>query len=53
MAVADGGGHSLALRRDGTVIGWGNNDSGQIMALASLTNIVAVAAGGSQPGAAP
>jgi len=45
--VADGGGHSLALRRDGTVIGWGNNDSGQIMSLAGLTNIVAVAAGGS------
>ena len=29
-AIAGGGSHSLALKNDGTVIGWGNNDYGQI-----------------------
>jgi len=29
VAVAAGGGHSLALPRSGTVFGWGANDSGQ------------------------
>jgi len=39
-------GHSLALRADGTVVGWGNNDYGQTNSPASATNVVAIAAGG-------
>jgi trimeric autotransporter adhesin len=38
--------HNLALRADGTVIGWGQNSYGQTTAPASATNIVAIAAGG-------
>jgi alpha-tubulin suppressor-like RCC1 family protein len=29
VAIAASGGHALALKRDGTVIGWGSNKSGQ------------------------
>jgi alpha-tubulin suppressor-like RCC1 family protein len=29
VAIAAGDGHSLALKRDGTVVGWGYNDVGQ------------------------
>ena len=29
VAIAGGGGHSLALRADGTVVAWGNNYFGQ------------------------
>jgi alpha-tubulin suppressor-like RCC1 family protein len=44
MMVAGGGNHSLALRTDGTVIAWGNNQSGQTNVPASVTNVVAIAA---------
>lgn len=44
-AVAAGTYHSLALRRDGTVMGWGDNGYGECTIPASVTDIVAVAAG--------
>ena len=30
VAIAAGGSHSLALKKDGTVLAWGNNKSGQL-----------------------
>jgi trimeric autotransporter adhesin len=44
-AVAVGGAHSLALRTDGTVVGWGDNSFGQIGIPPGVTNIMAIAAG--------
>jgi alpha-tubulin suppressor-like RCC1 family protein len=56
-AVAAGGNHSLALKSDGTVWTWGNNDQGQLgrttsqpsdplpAQLANPTDVVAIAAG--------
>src|SRR5262249_52314537 len=35
VAIASGGGHCLALKPDGTVFGWGDNDSGQALGVAS------------------
>ncbi len=46
VAIAAGGLHSLALKADGSVIGWGNNDYGQSYIPAIATNIAAIAAGG-------
>ena len=43
-AIACGDYHDLALRWDGTVVGWGQNIYGQ--ATNSVTNAVAIAAGG-------
>ena len=37
--------HSLALKADGTVVGWGWNDDGQSTSPASASNVVAIAAG--------
>jgi alpha-tubulin suppressor-like RCC1 family protein len=45
VAIAAGFEHCLALRRDGTVVVWGNNESGQTNVPPSLTNVVAIAAG--------
>jgi len=56
IAVAAGTSHSLALTRDGTVVSWGANGSGQLgdhstqerrspVAVVGLTDIVAIAAG--------
>jgi trimeric autotransporter adhesin len=44
-AVAVGGAHSLALRADGTVAGWGDNTYGQAGAPSNATNVIAIAAG--------
>lgn len=44
--VAAGTSHSLGLRRDGTVVGWGGNDFGQATPPTGLTGVVAIAAGG-------
>jgi len=44
IAVAVGGLHSLALRSDGTVIGWGDNTYGQAGTPPSATNVTAIAA---------
>ena len=53
MAIAAGGGHGLAVRRNGTVVAWGTNDAGQTNVPADLqdpntpdaSKAVAVAAG--------
>lgn len=44
-AVAAGGSHSLALKRNGTVTAWGLNTYGQTNVPAGLSNVMAVAAG--------
>lgn len=45
IAIAAGGGHSLAITADGTVVGWGLNASGQLDAPAGLQNVIGIAAG--------
>jgi hypothetical protein len=45
LSIAAGSNHSLALKPDGTVVGWGNNDYGQRDAPAGLKNVAAIAAG--------
>jgi alpha-tubulin suppressor-like RCC1 family protein len=45
VAVAAGGYHSLALKADGTVVAWGDNDSGQCIVPPDLSAVVAIAAG--------
>ncbi|VGO21701.1 choice-of-anchor Q domain-containing protein [Pontiella sulfatireligans] len=45
LAIAAGVYHSLALRVDGSVVGWGDNSYTNIPA--GATNVVAIAAGGS------
>lgn len=44
-AIAAGGFHSLALKDDGTVVAWGENDCGQTNVPAGLSNVVAISAG--------
>ncbi|MBI3044835.1 MAG: fibronectin type III domain-containing protein [Betaproteobacteria bacterium] len=46
-AIAAGGNHSLAVRTDGTVTGWGDNAAGQITVPGTATGVLAIAAGGS------
>ncbi|HEY5040777.1 MAG TPA: immunoglobulin domain-containing protein [Verrucomicrobiae bacterium] len=38
--------HSLALKSDGTVVAWGNDSYGQTNVPSSLSNVVAISAGG-------
>ncbi len=45
VAIAAGETHSLALKGDGTVLGWGNNASGQTNVPAGLNDVLAIAAG--------
>ena len=45
MAVAGGGWHSLGLKANGTIVAWGNNNSGQCNIPAPNANFVAVAGG--------
>lgn len=47
IAIAAGNEHSLALKSDGTVVGWGNNGSAQTTIPAGLSGVIAIAAGGS------
>src|SRR5205085_616372 len=42
------GSHSLILKSDGTVIGWGNNLSGQAVSPAGLSGVIALACGEAQ-----
>lgn len=47
VAVAAGSGHSLALKRDGTVLAWGDTTWNAPSSIpASVTNVAAIAAGG-------
>ena len=48
LAIAAGTYHSLALKNDGTVVGWGNNYYGQTSVPAAVSNAVAIAAGENQ-----
>ena len=45
VAIAAGGQFSLALRKDGTVVAWGDNHWGETNIPSNLTNVVAIAAG--------
>ena len=45
VALAAGGYHSLALRADGTVVAWGNNDAGQTVVPVGLDRVIGIAAG--------
>jgi hypothetical protein len=45
MVAVSAGSHSLAIRSDGTVVGWGSNLSGEATPPEGLSNAVAVAAG--------
>jgi len=57
-AIAAGGSHTCAIRKDRTVVCWGNNQSGQLgdgtltssttpVPVSNLTGVVSIAAGGS------
>ncbi|MFC4600236.1 S-layer homology domain-containing protein [Cohnella hongkongensis] len=45
MSIAAGYVHSLTLKSDGTVVGWGSNAFGQIDMPAGLDDVVSIAAG--------
>jgi hypothetical protein len=45
VAIAAGEDHSMALRSDGTVVGWGQNTYGQGSPPRGFSNVVAIAAG--------
>lgn len=44
-AIAAGYSHALALRNDGTVVGWGYNNYGPATPPIGLSNVIAIAAG--------
>ena len=48
VAIGAGESHSLALKRDGTLLAWGDNSFGQTNVPTGLSNVLAIAAG---PGA--
>ena len=45
VAIAATGSFSMALKANGTVVGWGHNSYGEITIPAGLTNVVAISAG--------
>jgi len=45
VKISVGGSHSLALKSDGTVVGWGDDSSGQASPPAGLTDVIAISAG--------
>jgi len=44
-AIAAGGYHCLALKRDKTVVAWGSNGVGQLAVPAGLSDVIAIAGG--------
>jgi hypothetical protein len=46
-AIAAGGLHSMAIKEDGSVVAWGDNDWGQTNVPADLGSVTAISAGGS------
>ena len=44
-AITAGNYHTIALKEDGTVVGWGRNKYGQTDIPSGLTNVKAIAAG--------
>jgi alpha-tubulin suppressor-like RCC1 family protein len=46
VRIAAGSFHSLALKADGTVVAWGDNNRGQSTVPAGLTGVAAIEAGG-------
>lgn len=44
-SISAGATHSLAVKKNGTVVAWGNNSYGQCRVPAGLTNVVATAGG--------
>lgn len=46
IAIAAGTVHSLALKENGTVVGWGSDYYGQTIMPTNLNGVVAIAAGG-------
>jgi hypothetical protein len=47
-SIVSSEGHVLALRKDGTVVAWGNNHDGDTDVPAGLNHVMAIAAAGSQ-----
>src|ERR1051326_3351739 len=45
VSIAASGNHSVAIRADGTVVGWGDKFSGQDDALAGVTDVKAISLG--------
>lgn len=45
IGIAAGDGFSIALKNDGTVVGWGSNASGALTSLPGLANVVKIRAG--------
>lgn len=45
VSLAAGRYHTLAITKDKRVVGWGNNDHGQITIPPGLSNVIAIAAG--------
>jgi hypothetical protein len=48
VALAGSGAHLLAVKRDGTIVAWGDNSYGQCHVPAGLSDVVTVAAGSHQ-----
>lgn len=45
ITISAGDFHTVALKKDGTVVTWGNNWSGQCNVLKGLKDVIAISAG--------